>query len=263
MENYKRLLSRLVTNRPISQVVIQRAKSVNMEENAFCAELQGASIVEVHRRAKYLIFRLNTGRALLLHLMLGGWMHFGSAADKPQRTVQVELSFGSQSLYFIGLRLGFLHLVTADELRDRLKDLGLDPFDPALDLPCFAKLLQMKRASLKSFFVNQHILSGIGNCYSDEICFAAGLLPARHSDKLETQEGQRLYEAVRSVLEEAVRHGGYMENPLYLGDALTGGFDSLCRVYDRGGEPCVRCGSPIVQDEISSKKTFYCHVCQH
>ncbi|MGF2616032.1 zinc finger domain-containing protein [Rossellomorea aquimaris] len=64
------------------------------------------------------------------------------------------------------------------------------------------------------------------------------------------------------ILKDALNSGGYMENPFFPGDTLTGGYISKCRVYDREGESCIRCGSQIVNNKISSKKTFYCPVCQ-
>ncbi|UUZ79254.1 hypothetical protein LJK88_29180 [Paenibacillus sp. P26] len=141
--------------------------------------------------------------------------------------------------------------------------LGPDPFAPELTEPVFRKLFRQRNGTLKACLVDQGVVSGIGNCYSDEICFQAGLLPTRRSSDLTEQEMAGLYRSMREVLEEAIRWGGYMEMPLFPGDTLTGGFDSRCRVYDREGEPCVRCGHPIERRDTSSKKSFCCPVCQH
>ena len=109
METYKRLLSTKINNLPITDVVINREKSINVPTVTFRNELIGRKVVNIRRRAKYLIFDLDSGDSLLLHLMLGGWMYIGGEDDTPDRTKQIILTFNSKQLQFIGLRLGFLH----------------------------------------------------------------------------------------------------------------------------------------------------------
>lgn len=84
----------------------------------------------------------------------------------------------------------------------------------------------------------------------------------REPDSLRDEEVAMLYRSMHAVLREAVDYGGYMDQPLTPDDRITGGYDSRCKVYDREGEPCYRCGTLIRRDEISSKKTFFCPGCQ-
>ncbi|MNL78970.1 Formamidopyrimidine-DNA glycosylase 1 [compost metagenome] len=88
-------------------------------------------------------------------------------------------------------------------------------------------------------------------------------MPQRRLESLSGEELVRLFHAMRSTLSEAASHGGYMDVPLFKGDTLTGSFDSLCRVYDREGETCVRCGAVIARVDFVSKKSFSCPGCQH
>jgi formamidopyrimidine-DNA glycosylase len=260
MENYKQLLVSLVLNKPIEDITITREKSINVEPESFRLKLIKHAIVSIERRAKHLLFEIDSGSVLLLHLMLGGSMYYGK--DEPERTTQIILDFGEKRLYFIGLRLGYLHLHSKTEINRLLSKLGPEPLDAKFTLQEYLKVMKARRTNLKVTLVDQSIMSGIGNCYSDEICFAAGLLPTRRVNSLKDEEHKRLYQAMRSVLQEAIRYGGYMDTPLYEGDKLTGMFESRCKVYDLGGEPCARCGNPIVKDEVSSKKCFYCRHCQ-
>ncbi|WP_068775616.1 Fpg/Nei family DNA glycosylase [Paenibacillus sp. FJAT-26967] len=262
MEHYRKQLTRMILNMPIRQVIVNRPKSLNVTEENFRQAILGAAIRRVERRAKQLIFVLDTDKYLLLHLMLGGILFYGPERDRPDRSTQIELSFGDNRLYFIGLRLGYLHLFDRSGLEKELSDLGPDPFDAALSPDRFLSMLHGKKGTLKTTLTDQKWLAGIGNCYSDEICFAAGLLPTRGPGSLNQQEGQRLYTAMHSVLNEALAAGGYMEMPLFNGDKLTGSYNDLCKVYDRPGDPCVRCGQPIVFDKVSSRKCFYCTNCQ-
>lgn len=207
------------------------------------------------------MFHLENGYILLLHLMLGGRIYLGTDADKPERTIQIQFSFGKQNLYFIGLRLGFLHIYDRSGAEKELSDLGPEPLAEEFTVDAFIKLLERKRGRLKSKLVDQQFISGIGNCYSDEICFHARIIPIREINELNQHEVVQLYQSIRFVLHDALKHGGYME-PFFPGDTLTGGYDSLCKVYDREGETCGRCGSVIIKEIISSRKTFYCTGCQ-
>ncbi|MFC3771924.1 Fpg/Nei family DNA glycosylase [Paenibacillus sp. GCM10012303] len=263
METYRMLLSQRMLHQPIVTVEVEREKSINVPFEAFRQRVEARSVTGISRRAKHLLFHLNSGDILLLHLMLGGWMFYGTEEEKPDRTTQVVLSFGQRNLYFIGLRLGFLHLLSREEADSRLAELGPEPLEPGFSEADLQRRLMRKRTMLKPALADQKTIAGIGNCYSDEICFDAGLLPTRKTYSLSPSDFGALYRSMNRVLREAIRFGGYMEDPLFPGDALTGGVNSRCTVYDRGGEPCIRCGSPIVQEELASRKVFYCTNCQH
>ncbi|MWC28190.1 Fpg/Nei family DNA glycosylase [Paenibacillus sp. MMS18-CY102] len=262
METYRNMLSERIAGRTITGASVTREKTVNLEPDAFVQALVGRVVWFVERRGKHLLLHLDDGRRLIIHLMLGGSLYYGDDADRPDRTVQVELSFGTHKLFGIGLRLGYVHLLTAKEAIERFEELGPEPLDPRLTVEKFKQLFKGKRGALKSSLVDQHTIAGIGNCYADEICFVASVRPGIKIPALKDEDWERLYRAMQSVLREATASGGYMEGPFYQGDTLTGGFNALCRVYDRGGEPCTQCGTAIIQAEVSSKKVFYCPACQ-
>ncbi|MBO9606307.1 MAG: bifunctional DNA-formamidopyrimidine glycosylase/DNA-(apurinic or apyrimidinic site) lyase [Paenibacillaceae bacterium] len=262
MESYRRLLGRLLDSRAITDVQVNREKSINVAPEAFRRQLVGATVRTIDRRGKMLLFRIDEERILLLHLMLGGLMVWGTEAERPQRTVQVEIAFGAERLYWVGLRLGYLHLLGAGQVEEALRKLGPEPLSADFTETALRCLLQGRRVALKALLVDQAVVAGIGNCYSDEICFAAGLQPSRSCDSLQSAEVARLYRAIGAVLNEATAAGGYMDVPLFAGDTTTGGFDARCRVYDRAGEPCVRCGAAIVRRDVGSRKSFCCTACQ-
>lgn len=263
METYRGLLHQKIGGAAITAATVQREKTINVPPAEFVQTVQGNRLTLIERRAKHLLFHLQSGHVLLLHLMLGGFLYLGTAEDKLARTAQVTLSFGERILYFHGLRLGYLHLLTPDQIDERMAPFGPEPLAPDFTLERFLERLQEKRGVLKTALVDQHWIAGIGNCYSDEICFHAGILPTRRIPELTEKERVRLYHSMQTVLAEAIRFGGYMDQPLYRGDRLTGGFDERCQVYDRGGEPCPRCGQPIEKGELSSRKVFACPNCQH
>jgi len=262
METYRIMLSERIAGKTITGAAVTRDKTINMEPDAFISAVIGRTVWFVERRGKHLLFHLDDGRRIVIHLMLGGLLYYGDDEDRPDRTVQVELSFGSHKLFGIGLRLGYVHLLTAKEAVERFQELGPEPLDSWLTAETFKKRFKGKRGFLKPALVDQHTIAGIGNCYSDEICFAASIRPNTRIPALRDEDWERLFRAMQSVLREATASGGYMESPLFRGDTLTGGYNDRCRVYDRGGQPCVQCGTTIEQSEVASKKMFFCPSCQ-
>jgi formamidopyrimidine-DNA glycosylase len=262
MENYKLLLNQKIAGRSVTDIQINREKSVNLNPELFRKTVLHQNIININRRGKHLLFQLQNGHVLLLHLMLGGWMYYGTEEDKPKRTIQVQLSFGNEHLYFIGLRLGYLHLYRNVEAEEKLGHLGPEPLQRDFTEGDFLKRISAKHGRLKTTLLDQDFIAGIGNCYSAEICFHAGILPTKDIDDLSENDRLQLYQSIKQVLPDAISHGGYMENPLFKGDNKTGGFYPVRKVYDREGESCKRCGATIVMETISSRKTYYCPNCQ-
>ncbi|MEB1809359.1 MAG: bifunctional DNA-formamidopyrimidine glycosylase/DNA-(apurinic or apyrimidinic site) lyase [Bacillaceae bacterium] len=260
MENYKNLLNQKIQGKTISNVIVTREKTINTNVELFKQSVMNKRVIKVSRRAKHLIFELDSGMNLLLHLMLGGWMYYGNEQDQPDRTKQVTLSFGTEQLYFVGLRLGFLHLLNSQQLQDEFKELGPEPLDPNFTYETFLELMQKRKGMLKTTLVNQSFIAGIGNCYSDEICFQAQLKPTKKFNELTDQQVRALFDAMGTIFHSGIQQGGYMDSPFTKDDQLTGKYQTL--VYDREGQPCPRCNGTIVLERVSSRKTFFCTNCQ-
>ncbi|MFX3635249.1 MAG: bifunctional DNA-formamidopyrimidine glycosylase/DNA-(apurinic or apyrimidinic site) lyase [Candidatus Pristimantibacillus sp.] len=262
METYRQLLTDQIAGSQITGTEVTREKSINVSPEQFNNELVGRTVWFVERRGKHVLLHLDNGKRLLLHLMLGGSLFYGTEEERPDRTVQVTIRFASGNLYFIGLRLGYLHLLSVKEVEAKLAGLGPDPFDKHLSIERFIARFDKKRSSIKSALVDQNVIAGIGNCYADEIVYAAGVRPDAKIPFIEQSTWERLYNAMHSVLKEGVARGGYMEQPFTSNDQLTGGFNDHCQVYDRAEQPCFICGTPIEQIEVSSRKAFLCPTCQ-
>ncbi|MCU9613071.1 bifunctional DNA-formamidopyrimidine glycosylase/DNA-(apurinic or apyrimidinic site) lyase [Caldibacillus lycopersici] len=260
METYKTLLRSFIGGRKITDVAIQREKSINVAVERFVNEVSNQTIQKISRRAKYLVFQLENGSCLLLHLMLGGWMFFGKEEDKPERTIQVKLSFGDQHLFFIGLRLGYLHLLSPEMVDEELEKIGPEPLAPAFTLEAFHQRLEKRKGTMKSVLINQEVLAGIGNRYSDEILWHAEIHPNKKVHELNESQSLRVFESIQFILRKGIEQGGYMENPLFKGDGKTGHYQMF--VHDKEGEQCPRCHAQIIKEEISSRKTFFCPNCQ-
>ncbi|MDY0395753.1 DNA-formamidopyrimidine glycosylase family protein [Virgibacillus halophilus] len=140
MENYRIHLQQFITGKRIEKININREKSINETPMLFRKQTENHQVTGMKRRAKYLIFHLQNGSSLLLHLMLGGWMFYGSKAEKPDHKTQIEIVFDTDSyLYFFGLRLGYLHLLPADQLEKELSEIGSEPFAGSFSQDFFYK----------------------------------------------------------------------------------------------------------------------------
>ena len=145
-----------------------------------------------------------------------------------------------------------------------LQHIAIDPLDQVFTWPTFQYLLAEKAAKMKQLLMDQKFISGLGNIYSDEVLFGAGLRYDRMSNTLSSQEVRRLYRAIQEVLQEAIKlRGTTLEDEAYL-DLFgePGEYQNELKVYGRDGLPCRRCRTPIQTVKISQRSSYYCPQCQ-
>lgn len=285
MELYKNNLNSKVKGKTINQVWIYRPKCVNLETDIFSHRIIGTKTSVVERKGKYLVFSLSNGLKLLAHMMLDGRLYYLSGKDSPLETSDFEevnriyekvqglsgkpsvlfLLEDQSLLFFCQLTLGYLRLYKEDELRSILDELGPDPLDVAFSSEDFSLLLAKasKRGMIKPWLMQQKNISGVGNAYSNESLFGAGMLPTRKIGSISSSERITLFSALRDILEESIKRGGDMEEPFTLNDHFTGGFIPYFRVYDKEGDPCIECGRSIVKEEVGGRNAFFCPQCQN
>ena len=162
---------------------------------------------------------------------------------------------------------GEMFVTTTDELETEVPELahlGFDPLEQVMSWTAFGELLHARKAKLKPLLMDQKFLAGIGNIYSDEILFAAGLRYDRDSNSLTAQEVRRLYRAMVETLQDAIKHRGSSLADEQYRDLFgeIGDYQSQHKVYDREGEPCRRCRSIIVREKSNGRSTFFCAQCQ-
>ncbi len=263
IETYRRHLEQNCNGLWIRSAEITRAKSINVDEHTFATTISGMAFTGFSRLGKHVICHISNGCHLVNHLMLGGAIFYGTDEEAPERTFQVVIRLeNGRSLYWYGLRLGWLHLFCGTDMAASTADLGLDPLDIRFTPAHMAALLTGRRGALKPLLVNQRFFPGIGNCYADEICWEARVHPLRQPASLTTDEVDRLWVAMRSTLANATALGGYTETPFSASDRFSGGYLPYLKVYDRPNEPCPRCGTPISFQEANGRKVFACPSCQ-
>jgi formamidopyrimidine-DNA glycosylase len=272
VETIRRELDREITGKKIKSVEVSGTRTVRRHRNSaqFRSRLEGRPITAVERRGKYLLLRLDKGDVLVVHLgMSGQLLRVRSAREpKPKHThVVVTFTQGGQVRFVDPRTFGEMFVTSIDELHravPELAHLGFDPVDEVMSWTKFGELLHGRDAQLKSLLMDQKFVAGIGNIYSDEILFAAGLRYDRSSHSLTSQEVRRLYRAMVETLQEARKHRGSSLADEQYRDAFgeTGEFQSLHMVYDRAGEACRRCRNPIVRVKVGGRSSYLCEQCQ-
>jgi len=223
-------------------------------------------ILDIWRRGKMIVFRFDGQLGLLVHLKMTGQLFLADPARKIDKHTHARLSFYGlkEELLFRDIRkFGFLNCLALSQIEEKIKtDLGPEPFEISLnDFRYLLKRHGQKR--LKNWLLDQKIIAGIGNIYSDEILFRARLSPFRLAGGLTEEQAVRFYRAARRVLEEAIALKGSSISDYVDAMGEKGGYQRRHRVYARDGQLCPRCHrEKIVRQKINGRSTFYCPACQ-
>jgi formamidopyrimidine-DNA glycosylase len=231
------------------------------------AQLEGEQVVALDRRGKYLIFRFESGRVLLIHLRMTGQLLHGNGGPPPAEDVHrravVRLDDGSDVIYRDVRRFGTWQLVEEEELEAYLAQrVGREPLLPSFTGKRLAEALEGRRIPLKSALLDQRRLAGVGNIYADEALWRARLHPLRPAGGLDAAEIAALHRGIRAALKAGIARQGATLSTYRTPDGSPGRMQEEFRVYGREGEPCERCGTPIEKIRTGGRGTWYCPSCQ-
>ena len=227
---------------------------------AFAAHLTGRRITGLGRRGKYLLAVLDDGRIWLVHLGMTGRLTLGPADTTPDRHDHVVVAFDDGRLLTYNDPRRFGRLAVMDSVAVAAETgAGLDPLAPAFTAEALFALTRRRRTSIKALLMDQRRIAGPGNTY---VLFHARVRPGRRAAALGRSDCAGIVRATRVVLADAIRRGGSSISDYRDGLGRRGWFQLRHRVYDRAGEPCARCATPIRTRVIVGRSTFYCPVCQ-
>lgn len=226
----------------------------------------GRRLRRAGRRAKYLLLDLEAAATLVVHLGMSGRLTLASA-DAPQQKhehLAFFLDSGSALRFRDPRRFGLVFALPSRGLaRDRhFRHLGLEPLDGELSGDSLRELARGRRGPVKSFLMDASVVVGLGNIYAAEALFRARIHPSRSVTRISRQSWQRLAEAIRETLQQAIAEGGTTLNDFADGSGREGTFQVSLAVYGQAGEPCPRCAVPIRRLRHAGRTTFYCPRCQ-
>jgi formamidopyrimidine-DNA glycosylase len=223
-------------------------------------ELEGDCVEAVERRGKYLVLRLESGLALLVHLRMTG--SFGFTTTTHERAV-LELDDGARLAYRDVRRFGTWLVLERDDVEPYLAAKnGVEPLGSRFTVAWLGSRLSLRRAPLKAVLLDQRVVAGLGNIYVDEALWRARVNPVRPSNSLEPDEVGRVHRAIRAALRAGLERQGSTLRDYSTPDGTEGSMQDEFRVYGRDGEPCSRCRTAILKTRVGGRGTWYCPRCQ-
>lgn len=247
----------------------------------FETRLNGALVHRLDRRGKYMTAPLSTGETLVMHLGMTGRFtvqrlrgeakpgrfhraHDGDLAHDHVGFVMRGREGEVRIDYNDPRRFGFMDLVPTDNLEcsRHFKDMGPEPMESGFTAEVLSTALRRRSAPLKAALLDQSVVAGLGNIYVCEALFAAGLSPRRKAQTVGPVRAAKLQAAIRAILAEAIDAGGSTLRDFAGSDGSLGYFQHRFKVYDRTGEPCPVCRTPIQRIVQSGRSTFFCGRCQ-
>jgi len=264
VETIRRSLDPLVVGRRVVGVDVRCGSLRRAVGPAFVAALTGRTLTGTRRRAKYLLFDLDDGRSWIVHLGMSGRLlrSDGLAELRTHDHVVVRLDDGAHLVFNDPRRFGLVAVEDAGT-SVLLKGIGPEPLDTkAFDATYFRGLRRRTSRTVKDTLMDQRVVAGLGNIYVNEILFVAGVRPRRRLTRVRDVECERIVAATREILDEAIEHRGSSISDFLDGIGQRGAYQWRRRVYDRAGEPCIRCESPIKAIVVGQRSSFYCPRCQ-
>ncbi|WP_248958188.1 bifunctional DNA-formamidopyrimidine glycosylase/DNA-(apurinic or apyrimidinic site) lyase [Sphaerisporangium perillae] len=290
VEVVRRGLSRWVAGRTIAYAEVLHPRAIRRHVPGaaeFAGRLAGRTLVSAERRGKYLWMPLadaqngsgaspgagegiGASEALLAHLGMSGQLLVVEAGSPLEKHLRVRLGFadGGPELRFVDQRT-FGHLLVAPlvplarAVPEPIAHIAADPLEEAFDEEMFALRLGARQTEIKRALLDQSLISGVGNIYADEALWRAGLHGGTPTRGLSRRKIDELLAAVREVMREALGQGGTSFDSLYVNvNGESGYFDRSLNVYGRQGEPCARCGGPVLREAFMNRSSYSCPRCQ-
>jgi formamidopyrimidine-DNA glycosylase len=274
VEVMRRDLERDVVGRRIKTAEVKSSRNAmrvirrHGKRKDFTSRLEGRKLAKVERRGKYLLLHLDSGDALVTHFGMSGQFQRGNGrvAIEPHTHVVLTFQQGGDLRFVDPRTFGEMFVTSADELGKvkELQHIAIDPLDQVFTWPTFQYLLAQRGAKMKQLLMDQKFISGLGNIYSDEVLFAAGIRYDRLSDTLSSQEVRRLYRAIQETVQDAIKmRGTTLDDEAYVDlFGKPGEYQGELKVYGREGEPCRRCRTPIQTVKVSQRTSYFCPQCQ-
>lgn len=270
VETVRRDLEKEVVGRRVKTVEVSGNRSIRRHTNKkqFISRIEGQKIDAVERRGKNLLLSLGDDW-LVVHLGMSGQLLKTVPRDPVAKHTHVTISFtqGGQLRFVDPRTFGELYVASKENLAaesPELVELGFDPVEDVMSWNDFGNRLIARKVKLKTLLMDQKFVAGIGNIYSDEILWNAGLRYDRGSETVSTQEVRRLYRAIGEVLQEAIKlRGSSLADEQYRDlYGNVGNYAAEHKVYAREGEPCRRCRHIIERVKWQGRSAFYCPGCQ-
>ncbi len=248
----------------VAEVIVRR-HDLRQPVSKDLSAIEGRKITGVSRRSKYLLLAVDDSSTVLIHLGMSGSLRVIRPSDpwKTHDHVGITLANGKQLRFHDPRRFGLVLRLTGEPLEHPLlKDLGPEPLGDEFTAAHLAAACAKRSAAIKLVIMDAKVVVGVGNIYASEALFRAGILPRTPAKKLSKPRLAKLVVAIRAVLTDSIEAGGTTLRDFLHSNGEPGYFKQRLFVYERKGEPCRACGSPIRQAVIGQRSTYWCPKCQ-
>lgn len=264
VETTRRGIVASVSGRVIERIVVREPRLRWRVPRELPVAAAGQRVRDLRRRAKYLLFDLEHG-TMILHLGMSGSLRLIPYAAAPllHDHVDIVLDSGICLRFNDPRRFGSLLWTTDDPLsHPLLKSLAPEPLSEQFDGAYLAQAAKGRRVAIKQLLMNSQLVVGVGNIYASEALFRAGIRPRRLAGRIKRVEFEALANSVKAVLHDAIRAGGTTLRDYVNPEGMPGYFRQQLYVYERGGEPCRLCRTPIRHFVQGQRSTYFCPQCQ-
>lgn len=266
VETIRRDLEKELVGKTITNIWCDTPKLLQPSPEMFKKHVVGSFVSGVRRRGKLLVFDLSSNKYFVAHLMMTGRFFVCSKNALDQDSyihIKFSLSSGEELRFSCLRKFGYLKVVSSDELVAMLSNYGLEPLD-GLTVEKFTRIVSGRRSKIKSLLLNQKLIAGIGNIYANEALFLAGIHPDTPANKLSSAQIKKLFNCIEETLSVSLKKRGTTTSDNLYVDVYgnSGEFQNLLKVYEREGEACVICGTPIKRKKTNQRSSFFCPKCQ-
>ena len=267
IETIKNVIGPQIKGLTIEQITLSRPEIIaHPTADEFCAAVTGQTISFLSRRGKFLILHLKNDSRIILHLRMTGCL-LAAPPDHPMEKhthMILRLDSGTELHFSDTRRFGRFWLIQngEEDTYSGIGKLGLEPFDQKFDTEYLQDKLGRRKKAIKECLLDQSVIAGIGNIYSDEILFRAKIRPARPANSLTEEEWQRLAAEIPKCLSYFIEKNRISPEEYLQGKGQDYRNTPFLQVYGHGGEPCQNCGTTLVRTVISGRSSVYCPACQ-
>lgn len=264
VESVARGLRRAAVGARIEAVRCHFPAVVGRDPCEFGEQVRGRILEQVRRHGKYLFLGLSGARVLALHLRMTGQFYLVKRAAAPDKHTHLEILLCDRSdkLVYRDVRKFGRLLLLEGSVEEFLDARRLGPDALAVSTASFGRALGGTSRGIKAALLDQSLLAGLGNIYTDEVLFREGIHPLRPANSLDPKEVGALLRSVRSLLRAAIARGGTTVSDFVTAEGRAGGYQGELQAYGRAGKPCRRCGRSMAKTRAAGRSTCYCPHCQ-
>ena len=265
VETVRRELTKRIVNKTFDKPVVFFKGMIKTPLNEYVQGLENKTILEIRRRGKFLIFLLNDDHQVLFHLRMEGKLFVVDKESHPSSHLSLFIPFRNdeEGLAFYDVRkFGVSYYLKKDE-EGPLEELGREPFE-INDPQYLFDIYKTKKKPIKELLLDQSIMSGLGNIYADEVCFASSISPFMPGNKVTLKNCEDILSNSIRILTQSIENHGSTVRSYKATEDVEGSFQNFLKVYSRDGKECTRCKTfKTEKRKLEGRGTSYCPKCQH